>query len=68
MIFCFVTIAVIAAMVWSLLDRRRPNYTLYAWLRLLVRYALAFTMLSYGFAKIYPLQFHATLPVATYPT
>ena len=41
-----------------MLDRRRPNYqTLYAHLRLLVRFTLAFTMLSYGFAKLYPLQF-----------
>jgi hypothetical protein len=56
--FCFATIAAFATLIWSLLDRRRPNYrTLYAWLRLLVRFTLAFTMLSYGFAKVYPLQF-----------
>jgi len=58
MVFCFATIAAFAALIWSLLDRRRPTYrTLYAWLRLLVRFTLAFTMLSYGFAKVYPLQF-----------
>src|ERR1700691_86671 len=58
LVFCFAAIAAFAAMVWSLLDRRRPNYrALYAWLRLLVRFTLAFTMLSYGFAKVYPLQF-----------
>jgi len=57
-VFCFATIAAFGALVWSFLDRRRPNYrTLYAWLRLLVRFTLAFTMLSYGFAKVYPLQF-----------
>jgi hypothetical protein len=57
-VFCFAVIAAFATLVWSLLDRRRPNYlTLYAWLRLLVRFTLAFTMLSYGFAKVYPLQF-----------
>jgi hypothetical protein len=58
LVFCFATIAAFATIVWSLLDRRRPNYrTLYAWVRLLVRFTLAFTMLSYGFAKVYPLQF-----------
>jgi uncharacterized membrane protein YphA (DoxX/SURF4 family) len=58
LVFCFATIAAFATLVWSFLDRRRPNYrTLYAWLRLLVRFTLAFTMLSYGFSKVYPLQF-----------
>jgi len=57
-VFCFATLAGFAALIWSVLDRRRPNYrTLYAWLRLLVRFTLAFTMLSYGFGKVYPLQF-----------
>lgn len=56
--FCFAAIAAFATIAWSFLDHRRPNYrTLYAWLRLLVRFTLAFTMLSYGFAKVYPLQF-----------
>ncbi|MGC9950918.1 MAG: hypothetical protein ABSF64_31520 [Bryobacteraceae bacterium] len=58
LVFCFATLAAFAALVWSVIDRRRPNYrTLYAWLRLLIRFTLAFTMLSYGFAKVYPLQF-----------
>ena len=57
-VFCFAAIAAFAALVWSFLDHRRPTYrTLYAWLRLVVRFTLAFTMLSYGFAKVYPLQF-----------
>jgi hypothetical protein len=58
LVFCFATIAAFVTLIWSVLDRRRPNYrTLYAWLRLLVRFTLAFTVLSYGFAKVYPLQF-----------
>jgi hypothetical protein len=58
LVFCFATIAVFATLLWSVLDRRRPNYrTLYAWLRLLVRFTLAFTLLAYGFAKVFPLQF-----------
>lgn len=57
-VFCFASIATFAALLWSLLDRRRPHYrTLYAWLRLVVRFTLAFTMLAYGFAKVFPLQF-----------
>ena len=45
-------------LIWSLLDRRRPNYArLHAWLRLLVRYTLAFILFGYGFAKVFPLQF-----------
>jgi uncharacterized membrane protein YphA (DoxX/SURF4 family) len=47
-----------AAAIWSILDRKRPNYTkLHVWLRLLVRYTLAFILFGYGFAKIFPLQF-----------
>ncbi len=57
-VFCFAVIAMFAVIVWSILDRHRPQYrTLYAWLRLVVRFTLAFTLLLYGFAKVYPLQF-----------
>ncbi len=56
--FLFVAFAVAGALVWSILDRRRPNYrVLESWLRLLVRYTLAFTLFGYGFAKVFPLQF-----------
>jgi len=58
LVFCFAMIAAFATLIWSVIDRHRPDYRiLYAWLRLLVRFTLAFTMLSYGFAKVYPLQF-----------
>ena len=58
----YVVVALAATAVWSVLDRRRPNYrTLGAWLRVLVRYNLAFTLFGYGFAKIVPLQFQRTL-------
>jgi hypothetical protein len=57
-VFCFVAVALLSTFLWSVLDRRRANYrTLYAWLRLMVRFTLAFTLLGYGFAKVYPLQF-----------
>ncbi len=53
-----VLIAFLATAIWSMLDRRRANYrALQAWLRLLVRYTLAFTLFGYGFAKVFPLQF-----------
>lgn len=43
---------------WTVLDRRRHTYvTLYAWLRLIVRFTLAITLINYGFAKVFPLQF-----------
>ncbi len=57
----YVVVALTAMLVWSGIDRRRPNYrTLDAWLRVFVRYTLAFTLFGYGFAKVFPLQFQPT--------
>ena len=54
----FVVSALVIALAWSVLDRKRPNYaTLHAWLRLMVRYTVAFTLFSYGLGKVFPLQF-----------
>lgn len=54
----YVVFAVAAAVVWSIAERKRLNYKrLHAWLRLLIRYTLAFTLFGYGFAKVFPLQF-----------
>jgi hypothetical protein len=62
-VLCFLVTAGLGAIFWSLIDRSRPHYrTLYAWLRLLVRFTLAFTLLGYGFAKVYPLQFAPPFP------
>lgn len=56
--FLFVVIAAVATFVWSLLDRRRRDYsTLYGWLRILLRLTLALTLFSYGLAKVFPMQF-----------
>jgi hypothetical protein len=53
-VFCILAIAVVATVVWSVLDRRRPNYvTLHKWFRVFVRFALAEMMFSYGFAKVF---------------
>jgi uncharacterized membrane protein YphA (DoxX/SURF4 family) len=54
----FVVFAAVATLVWSLADRKRNDYRrLDSWLRLAVRYTLAFTMFTYGLAKVLPLQF-----------
>jgi hypothetical protein len=51
-------LAFAAGLIWSLLDRHRTSYIrLHGWLKVLARYALAFTLLSYAFAKILPIQF-----------
>ena len=53
-----VVFAVAGALVWSILDRKRQSYAkLHPWLILLLRYFLASTLLSYGFDKVFPLQF-----------
>jgi uncharacterized membrane protein YphA (DoxX/SURF4 family) len=55
--FCLLVFAAAITLVWSLLDRRRPNYvTLHKWFRLVLRFALAGQMLVYGLDKIIPLQ------------
>jgi hypothetical protein len=57
MTFCLLVIATAATVVWSLLDRHRENYAeLHKWFRLFVRFALAGTMISYGFIKVIPTQ------------
>lgn len=43
--------------IWSVLDRRRPNYiALHKWFYLLIRFGLLAEMLVYGFSKVIPLQ------------
>ncbi len=62
-IFCFLILSLAAALVWSLLDRRRANYArLYAWLRAYVRFDLAITMFIYGIDKVIQLQFPSPSP------
>ncbi|RCR69739.1 hypothetical protein [Larkinella punicea] len=57
-LFCFVVLAFAAALVWSVLDRKRANYnTLLYGLLVLLRYYLAITMFTYGFAKVFKTQF-----------
>lgn len=51
-------VALVGALIWVLLDRKRNSYSqLYYWLTVVVRYYAAFTMLTYGFVKVFKLQF-----------
>lgn len=55
--FCFLIVALLATVIWSVVDRKRPNYaTAYKWFRLFIRFCLAGQMFSYGWAKAVPLQ------------
>jgi len=57
-VFCYLVLALTAAAVWTLLDRRRRNYArLNEWLRVYVRFSLATAMISYGAMKVIPAQF-----------
>jgi hypothetical protein len=56
-VFCFAALALLAAALWTLLDRRRTEYVrLQEWLRAGLRLALAFWMFEYGAVKVIPLQ------------
>jgi uncharacterized membrane protein YphA (DoxX/SURF4 family) len=55
---CIIGVAVVLAAIWSLLDRHRKEYdTLHDWLRIYVRYVLAFVMMMYGSQKVIKTQF-----------
>jgi len=59
-VFCLLSISLVATAVWSLLDRRRDDYTaLHKWFRLFLRFALGSTMILYGSVKAIPLQMPA---------
>ena len=57
-LFCFAVLATGAALVWTLLDRKRAQYVRpHEWLRIYVRFFLGVAMVSYGAFKIFPSQF-----------
>jgi hypothetical protein len=59
-ILLYLILAVTCAAVWTLLDRKRSEYSrLYEGLRIYVRLSLAVAMLSYGAYKVIPSQFGA---------
>ena len=50
-------IALISAFIWSILDRRRTNYTvLLYWLTTAIRYYVAFMLINYGLVKVFHMQ------------
>lgn len=56
-VYCVLIVAVVATLIWTVLDRRRPNYQrLQAWFLLFIRMCLGGQMLFYGFAKAIPTQ------------
>ncbi|MFY9708641.1 MAG: hypothetical protein WAK88_00555 [Candidatus Cybelea sp.] len=59
---CFLVTAIIATVLWSVLDRKRPSYDrLYRWSRLYLRLWLASILCSYGASKVIQLQFSPPL-------
>ncbi|HUR33524.1 MAG TPA: DoxX family protein [Vicinamibacterales bacterium] len=56
-VLVLVILAAVTALVWSLLGRDRSrDPSLHAWARLLVRYFLANSLFTYGFAKVFLTQ------------
>ena len=54
----YLIIAVIGCIIWSVLDRERPNYKkLFQWFVMLIRYYVIFQMILYGMAKLFYMQF-----------
>ena len=56
-VFCVFVVAVIATVIWSVLDRSRTEYSrLSAWFLVFLRLCLGGQMLWYGIAKVIPTQ------------
>lgn len=50
-------LALVGAALWSILDRRRANYTiLLYWLTTAIRYYVAFMLINYGLIKVFYMQ------------
>ena len=59
-VFTLLVAAALATAVWSVVDRRRPNYRgLDKWFRVFLRFSVGSTMLSYGMVKAIPMQMPA---------
>ncbi len=57
-VFCFLGIASIVTVVWTILDRQRAHFArLHAGLRIYIGFALGAAMLSYGASKVLQAQF-----------
>ncbi|WP_238846000.1 DoxX family protein [Nocardia terpenica] len=57
MLFCVFVVAVVAAVVWTVFDRRRAEYrALAGWFLLFIRLCVVGQLLTYGMAKLIPTQ------------
>ncbi len=57
--FCF-CVAAVLSLIWSLYNKKEKNYdTLLHWFLIFIRYYLAYSLISYGYAKIFYNQFGA---------
>lgn len=57
MVFSLAVLAAVVTLIWTVLDRRRTDYTrLHAWFLVFVRLCLGGQMLFYGMAKLIPTQ------------
>jgi uncharacterized membrane protein YphA (DoxX/SURF4 family) len=57
-ILLFAILALFGTLLWSIFDRKRPDYHLWSyWMRVALRFYLFATMCSYGFYKVIKLQF-----------
>lgn len=58
LVFTIFCVAVVGALIWSLLDRNRKNYsTLFYWLTVAVRFYVGFMLFNYGMYKVIKMQF-----------
>jgi hypothetical protein len=56
--FVWLVLAAILTLIWSAIGRlRRLDIIAYPWVRLVIRFTLAYTLMSYGFGKLFPNQF-----------
>lgn len=53
----YIIIAIVAALIWTFIDKRKNYNTLFILLHTYARYYLAFILIAYGLAKLYETQF-----------
>lgn len=57
-LFLIIVLSLVGTAIWTVVDTKRLNYTkLNDWFRVVIRFYLGITMLSYGFAKVFFNQF-----------
>lgn len=57
-LLCFLILSMAITLVWSAIDRKRPNYQyLHQWLKVYMRLSLASALITYGAIKLYKSQF-----------